>query len=47
MRKDGTRTRSTTVHLPIDLAKRLAIHCAETGTRQSEIVVAALAEYLR
>jgi len=35
---DGVQTRSTTVHLPIDLAKKLAVHCAMTGRKQSDVI---------
>jgi len=39
---DGVQTRSTTVHLPIDLAKKLAVHCAMSGRKQSEVIAEAV-----
>jgi len=41
-KNDGVRTRSTTVHLPVELAKKLAVHCAMTGRRQSEVITEAV-----
>jgi hypothetical protein len=46
VRRDGVATRSTSVHLPVDLAKRLARHCAETERRQSEVIAEALERLL-
>lgn len=46
VRKDGTRTRSTSLHVPVDLGKRLAVHCAENGRRQNDVIVAAIERYL-
>lgn len=46
VRKDGTRTRSTSMHMPIDLGKRLAVYCAERGTKQNDVLVAALERFL-
>lgn len=39
---DGVQTRSTTVHLPVELAKKLAVHCAVNGRRQSEVIAEAV-----
>jgi hypothetical protein len=39
---DGVQTRSTTVHLPVDLAKKLAVHCAVAGRKQSEVIAEAV-----
>lgn len=39
---DGVKTRSTTVHLPIQLAQKLAVHCAMTGRKQSEVIAEAM-----
>jgi hypothetical protein len=39
---DGVQTRSTTVHLPIDLAKKLAVHCAMSGRKQSDVIAEAV-----
>lgn len=39
---DGVHTRSTTVHLPIELATKLAVHCAMTGRKQSEVIAEAV-----
>lgn len=36
--KDGARMRSTTVHLPIALHKRLALYCAEHDRKLSEVI---------
>jgi len=46
IRKDGTAMMSTTVHFPVDLAKRLAVHCAGQGQRQSEVITIAVTAYL-
>jgi hypothetical protein len=47
VRKDGIKTRATTMHLPVDLLRELAVHCAQTGSRQSEIIAAAIEAYLK
>lgn len=39
---DGVQTRSTTVHLPVELAKKLAVHCAMTGRKQSDVIAEAV-----
>jgi hypothetical protein len=39
---DGVKTRSTTVHLPVELAKKLAVHCAMSGRKQSEVIAEAV-----
>lgn len=44
--KDGAHMRSTTVHLPVELHKALAIHCATEDMKLSEAVVEAVAAYL-
>lgn len=46
IRKDGTAMRSTTVHLPVGLAKRLAVHCTVEEKRQSEVIADAVTAYL-
>jgi hypothetical protein len=46
IRKDGTAMRSTTIHLPVPLAKRLAVHCANKDQRQSEAIADALTAFL-
>lgn len=43
---DGIKTRSTSIHLPIDLGLRLTMFCARNGRRQSEIVALAIAAWL-
>jgi len=37
-RKDGTVVRQLTIYLPVDLAKRLAIFCAEHDRETSEVI---------
>lgn len=39
---DGVKTRSTTVHLPVELAQKLAVHCAMSGRKQSEVIAEAV-----
>lgn len=46
IRKDGTAMRSTTVHLPVGLAKRLTLYCATTEQRQSDVITRAVSVYL-
>ena len=46
VRKDGTRTRSTSLHLPVDLGRRLAVFCAERGRKQNDVLLAAVTAYL-
>ena len=44
MRKtDGAEMRATTVHLPVDLARRLAVYCAENDRKLSDVVAEAIA----
>lgn len=43
---DGVKTRSTTVHLPIELGTKLAVHCAMTGRRLSDVMAEALRTFL-
>jgi hypothetical protein len=43
---DGVKTRSTSIHLPVDLALELTLHCARNGLRQSEVVTRAVREWL-
>jgi len=45
-RKDGRTRRRTTVYFPPDLATRLAVHCATAGVDLSDVVTAAVTEYL-
>jgi hypothetical protein len=44
---DGVQTRSTTVHLPVELAKKLAVHCAMTGRKQSDVIAEAVETVLQ
>jgi predicted transcriptional regulator len=46
VRKDGTATRGTTVYLPIDLADRLRRFAFGRDRKQSDVVAAALEQYL-
>lgn len=43
---DGVKTRSTSVHLPVDLALELTVYCARNGLRQSEAVTRAVRDWL-
>lgn len=45
-RADGVKTRATTVHLPVELARRLVMYAAEKGIRQSEVVAEAVRAHL-
>jgi len=45
-RQDGTQTRTTSVTLPVELAKRLALYCAEHGHKQSAVIEQALLRHL-
>lgn len=45
-KSDGVKTRSTSIHLPIDLGLRLTMYCARNGRRQSEIVALAVEKWL-
>lgn len=40
---DGAEMRATTVHLPVDLARRLAVYCAENDRKLSDVVAEAIA----
>ena len=37
-RKDGTVVRPLTIYLPVDLAKKLAVYCAENDMETSEVI---------
>lgn len=43
---DGAEMRATTVHLPVDLARRLAVYCAENDRKLSDVVAEALVRHL-
>lgn len=43
---DGIKTRSTSIHIPIDLGLRLTMFCARNGRRQSEIIALAVTSWL-
>lgn len=43
---DGAEMRATTVHLPVDLARRLAVYCAENDRKLSDVVAEVLAAHL-
>ena len=43
---DGAEMRATTVHLPVDLARRLAVYCAENDRKLSDIVAEAVTSLL-
>ncbi|MCP4606336.1 MAG: hypothetical protein GY847_38465 [Proteobacteria bacterium] len=45
-RKDGRELRRMTVYLPVDLARKLAVHCAANDLEMSGVMAAAVAEYL-
>lgn len=45
-RKDGRTLRRMTLYLPVDLARRLAVHCAESDTDMSTVVTEALRKHL-
>jgi hypothetical protein len=42
----GLGTRSGTVHLPVELAKRLGVYCAQHDRSKSDVIAAALASFL-
>lgn len=44
---DGTRTRSTTIHLPVDLHQRLKIESAQRGIRMSALIETAVRQYFK
>lgn len=41
-RKDGTVVRQLTIYLPVDLAKKLAIFCAEHDRETSDVIAEGL-----
>ncbi len=45
-RKDGRQVRKMTIYLPVDLAKRLAMHCTAVEVDMSETVAEALSRLL-
>lgn len=45
-RKDGRHLKRATVYLPVDLARQLAVHCAETDGDLSATVTRAISRYL-
>lgn len=45
-RSDGREVRRLTIYLPADLAKRLAVHCAEHDEDMSDVVSEAVAKRL-
>lgn len=45
-RKDGRELRRMTLYLPSDLARRLAVYCAEHDIEMSEVVTAAVRVHL-
>lgn len=45
-RKDGRKLKRMTLYLPADLAKRLAIHCAERDVDMSAVVTEAVRRHL-
>lgn len=45
-RKDGRHLKRATVYLPVDLARQLAVHCAQTDGDLSATVSLAISRYL-
>jgi hypothetical protein len=45
-RKDGRTLRKMTIYMPVDLAKRLAVHCAAADVDMSDTVVEAVTAHL-
>lgn len=45
-RKDGRELRRMTLYLPSELARRLAVHCAELDLEMSDVVTAAVRVHL-
>ncbi len=45
-RRDGVRTRTTSLHVPLELSQQLRMHCAATGRRQNDVIIRALTAYL-
>lgn len=45
-RADGRELRRLTVYLPVDLARRLALACAESETAQSDAIAEAVKRWL-
>lgn len=46
VRKDGRELKRVGVYIPRELAKALAVHCAQTEQELSEVVTLALERYL-
>jgi hypothetical protein len=44
--KDGRIVRRLTIYLPADLAKKLAVHCAQRGEDLSDVVTEAVSKRL-
>jgi len=45
-RKDGRELKRTTIYLPVALAKRVAIRCAEDDRELSDVITEALGQWL-
>jgi len=45
-RKDGRALRATTVYFPVDVARKLAMHCAETELGMSDFITELVAKAL-
>ena len=45
-RASGAEVKRMTVYLPADLARRLAVHCAERGEPMSDAITIGLTRYL-
>ncbi|MDD5672343.1 MAG: hypothetical protein PHN49_11970 [Candidatus Omnitrophica bacterium] len=45
-RKDGRELHRLTIYLPIELARQLRIHCAETDSQMSHFVTEAIRQRL-
>jgi len=45
-RADGREVRRLTLYLPADLAKRLAVHCAQRDEDMSDVTAIALTQHL-
>lgn len=46
MRKDGVKTISTSMTVPIELWQKLSVHCATTGRKKSFVIAKAIETYL-
>lgn len=42
----GVKTRSGTVHLPVELAKKLGVYCAQVDRTKSDVIAEALQAFL-